>query len=64
LPTVTSTSLANAMKEANNTTDKASGSSYFNGGSYFNIPIWAMHSVSTVSFELIYKGNVIYNSAA
>jgi flagellin-like protein len=63
LPTVTSTSLANAMKEANNT-DKASGSSYFNGGSYFNIPIWAMHSVSTVSFELIYKGNVIYNSAA
>jgi hypothetical protein len=42
----------------------ASGTSYFNGGSYFDIPITTSHSLSTVSFELVYKGNVIYNSAA
>ena len=60
---ITSTSLANAITMVN-LTSKGSGSSYFNGGSYFNIPIYTKHSLSTVSFELIYKGNVIYNSAA
>ena len=62
--TNTTLSLANVVKEENGTSDVGSGSSYFNGGSFFNIPIFAIDPVSTVSFELIYKGNVIYNSAA
>ncbi|MHB1439758.1 MAG: archaellin/type IV pilin N-terminal domain-containing protein [Cuniculiplasma sp.] len=37
-------------------------SSKFTGGSYFEVPI--APTTGTVSFELIYKGNVIYNSAA
>ena len=45
-------------------TGTGSGSAYFNGGSYFNIPIYTTSSTLPVSFELIYKGNVIYNSAA
>ena len=57
--TTTSMSLASAVALST-----ASGTSYFNGGSYFNIPITTSHSLSTVSFELVYKGNVIYNSAA
>ena len=57
--TTTSMSLASAVALST-----ASGTSYFNGGSYFDIPITTSHSLSTVSFELVYKGNVIYNSAA
>ena len=59
----TSMTLAKA-EAATNGTSTGSGSAYFNGGSYFNIPIYTTSPTSPVSFELIYKGNVIYNSAA
>ena len=44
----------------------ASGSStYFTGGSSYTIVITqTASSLSGVSFELVYKGNVIYNSAS
>ena len=45
-----------------NSLNKAS----FTGGSHYTVPIELAKGTSTsaVSFELIYKGNVIYNSAA
>ena len=43
----------------------SSGSPYFTGGSSYEVPIKATGSSSAgISFELVYKGNVIYNSAA
>ena len=42
-----------------------SGSPYFTGGSSYKVPITTTaSSLAGISFELVYKGNVIYNSAA
>ena len=45
--------------------DSSDSSAYFTGGSSYEVSIKASGSSSAgISFELIYKGNVIYNSAA
>jgi flagellin-like protein len=47
------------------TTLGGAGPTTFTGGSDYKVPITiSSGSVSGVSFELIYKGNVIYNSAS
>ena len=66
--TVTLTGASFAKPSSTNTLASvlASNPTTFTGGSDYKIPITIAsgHNAAGVSFELIYKGNVIYNSAA
>jgi flagellin-like protein len=50
--------------ESLSTAATSTSPSTFTGGSDYVVDVYSTSSSSAISFELIYKGNVIYNSAA
>jgi len=50
--------------ESLSTAATSTSPSTFTGGSDYVVDVYPTSSSSAISFELIYKGNVIYNSAA